>query len=96
MATIEEIRLYAEQLETRIKALEDMKGESQIQIETKPLINIFEVIKTNKLIFDGFYSQTTAPTILLNSMAFWKNTTGGGTYFLIFNFNGTQKTVALT
>jgi hypothetical protein len=97
MATVEELRQHIEGLEDRIKTLED-KGQdfkdTQIGIR-KDFINIFDIVKCRRFIFDTFYSQASEPIIPINSFAFWYDTDAPA-YYLLFNFNGTQKKVALT
>ena len=42
------------------------------------------------------YNQNAEPTIGDNQIALWIDADGGPAYYLVANFDGTQKTVALT
>lgn len=43
-----------------------------------------------------YYAQDAEPVIALNTMALWKDTDGSPNYYLLANFDGTQKKVELT
>lgn len=86
-------------LNERIMSIEKKQGVNPTNnIETKiekKSITEFDLIKVNKIVFDSFYYQNDEPTIPLNSFSFWYDADGTA-YYLIFNFNGTQKKVSLT
>ena len=51
MATIDEVRLYAEQLESRIKELEDKKTPDSIEVERKrEFLPTYDILKVWKLL----------------------------------------------
>jgi hypothetical protein len=57
----------------------------------KDLQNIFKYIQLTP----RFYTQATEPSVLSNDFAFWKDTSVSK-YYIVVNFNGTQKKVELT
>jgi len=57
----------------------------------KDLKNIFSFLSLTP----KFYSQTTEPTLAKNDWAFWTDSDGVN-YYLLVNYNGTQKKVELT
>ncbi|MDD5220146.1 MAG: hypothetical protein PHV11_06250 [Candidatus Bipolaricaulis sp.] len=87
------------ELENKIKELEEKITELE---KPKPLekkeefydIKFYPLLKVDSL-FLKTYNQAAEPTILANSMAFWLESETPA-YYLIYNFNGTQKKVALT
>ena len=88
---LSELKELIQRLEQRIRVLET----KPVVIEKKEFIDVFDILKCRKYIFDTFYSQDAEPTIAMNSFAFWFDTNAPA-YYLLFNFKGTQKKVALT
>ena len=97
MATTDELRQYMERLEDRIRELEQRKDPERVLDERQfEDIKFFPLLKIDKLIFTGIHNQNAEPTIPANSIAFWIDADGGPAYYIIFNYNGTAKKVALT
>ncbi len=88
------LRIYAEQLEERIKKLE-IKPEIFKEIKQYEDIKFFPLLKIDNLILK--YMETTTalePTILANQIILWKDTTLTK-YYLKTNLNGTSKKIEL-
>jgi len=58
-------------------------------------IKMYPNLKVDSLILK-YYNQATEPAIQTNSIALWIDSDGGPAYYIIYNFNGTAKKVALT
>lgn len=57
----------------------------------KDVFEVFQYIQKTP----RFYSQTTEPSLLSNDFAFWYDS-DDNKYYLVVDFNGTQKKVELT
>jgi hypothetical protein len=53
-------------------------------------------LDTEKQAAISFYDQNAEPSLANNTFAFWKDADGAPDYYLVANFGGTQKKVALT
>ena len=67
------------------------KVERYIEDFDKDLKNLFNFLAINP----KFYNQNSEPTLKTNDWCFWLDADGVA-YYLVANFNGTQKKVALT
>jgi hypothetical protein len=94
MATIDEVRLYAEQLEERIKALEDKKQEPILETKQKEFLPFYEVLKVNKL-FANLPVYTVARTDTPQQGEIWL-TDISGTRKINAHISGTTYSATIT
>ena len=90
--TYKELENKINELEEKITKLE--KPKDPLKKEEFYDIKFYPLLKVDRL-FLKLYNQAAEPTINANSMAFWLES-GTPAYYLIYNFNGTKKKVALT
>jgi hypothetical protein len=85
-------KIWIEQLEERIKKLEDKK---QVTFEGKKYedIKFYPVLKVEKLIIK-YVKQSTEPIPLSNEILLWQDTDDNKTY-IVANFNGTTNSIEL-
>jgi hypothetical protein len=97
MATNDELRMYMERLEDRIKELENRKEPDKIlntqQTQQFEDIKIYPLLKIDNLILKHI-SQGTEPVILKNQVVLWTDTDDNKTY-IVANFNGTTNAIEL-
>jgi len=86
-------------LKKQIEILEEKVGGLSItpKVTNKAFedIKMYPNLKVDSLVLK-YYNQDAEPDILANTIALWIDSDGGPAYYLIYNFNGTAKKVALT